>query len=160
MAKKKRRLWNGTPAASEGQVPRGTVLVQQETIQASAYSGPLPPPEAMAKYEAILPGFTDRLLTNFEKQSTHRMGLETGAVGHDQRMGSRGQVFALVIALVALGLGGILIWNGHTVAGTIIATGDLVSLVGLFIYGKESSKRELRRKAQRVPAETKVLTRR
>jgi uncharacterized membrane protein len=75
MAKKKRRLWNGTPAASEGQVPRGTVLVQQETIQASAYSGPLPPPEAMAKYEAILPGFTDRLLTNFEKQSTHRMGL-------------------------------------------------------------------------------------
>lgn len=136
-------------------------MVQQE-IQASSYTGPLPPPEAMAQYEAILPGFTDRLLTNFEKQSTHRMGLENGAIAHDQKLGSRGQIFGLIVAMFGLLLGGLVIWSGHSVAGTVIATGDLVSLVGLFIYGKESSKRELRRKAQaqQVPVAPQALGRR
>lgn len=114
----------------------------------------------MAKYEAVLPGFTDRVLTNFEKQSTHRMSIETDAIAHDRKMGSRGQAFGLVIALVALALGGILVWNGHPVPGTVLATGDLVALVSLFIYGKESSKRELEQKAQQVPATTQIPARR
>lgn len=157
MSKKRRRLWDGNPAPPEGQLPRG--LVVQQEIQASAFSGPLPPPEAMAQYEAILPGFTDRVLTNFEKQSAHRMELEKGAISHERKMGSRGQIFGLTVALVGLLLGGLLVWSGREIYGTILATGDLVALVGLFIYGKESSKRELKRKTQQIPATQQKLAR-
>ena len=35
--------------------------------QTSLYNGPLPPPESLEKYEKILPGTADRILSNFER---------------------------------------------------------------------------------------------
>jgi uncharacterized membrane protein len=37
-------------------------------IAATRFSGPLPPPEALAKYNDILPGAADRIITMAEHQ--------------------------------------------------------------------------------------------
>lgn len=41
-------------------------------VQATAFSGPLPPPQVLAQYESILPGSANRILSMAEKQSEHR----------------------------------------------------------------------------------------
>jgi uncharacterized membrane protein len=38
--------------------------------------GPLPPPEELEKYEALLPGATKMLFDNLISQTNHRMELE------------------------------------------------------------------------------------
>jgi uncharacterized membrane protein len=47
------------------------VTIQQQAV--SLYSGPLPPADETAKYEAVMPGFTDRWVVMAEKEqlATH-----------------------------------------------------------------------------------------
>jgi uncharacterized membrane protein len=56
----------------------------------SEFSGPLPPPGMLARYNDALPDGADRIVKMAEDQSSHR-----------RRMESRGQIFAFVLALVA-----------------------------------------------------------
>lgn len=44
-------------------------------IRGEMYSGPIPPPEALARYEEIQPGAADRIIKMAEKQQEHRMSL-------------------------------------------------------------------------------------
>ena len=41
------------------------------------FMGPIPSPQDLARYEAVIPGLGDRLINRFEKQSDHRMALES-----------------------------------------------------------------------------------
>lgn len=45
-------------------------------IQASAFSGPLPPPELLAKYNDVIPNGAERIMAMAERQSSHRERLE------------------------------------------------------------------------------------
>jgi uncharacterized membrane protein len=55
----------------------GKVLGQPSLIaQVTQYSGPLPPSEELERYNQVVPGLADRLVTTFEKQASHRMELE------------------------------------------------------------------------------------
>lgn len=91
----------------------------------AGFSGPLPPPELLAEYDAVLPGGADRIVSMAENQSAHRL-----------RMESRGQAFGFLIALVAI-LGGIgLILDGKSAAGLVPLIGALGGLAGIFVYGE------------------------
>jgi uncharacterized membrane protein len=59
------------------------MAMQLEHTSLSVFSGPLPSANELAKYEMILPGFANRLLTRHERQLVlteeqvrHRFGLE------------------------------------------------------------------------------------
>ena len=91
----------------------------------AGFAGPLPPPEMLAEYDAVLPGGADRIVSMAEDQSAHR-----------RRMESRGQMFGFVLALVAI-LGGIgLILDGKSTAGLVPLVGALGGLAGIFVYGE------------------------
>lgn len=62
-------------------------------IRGEMYSGPIPPPEALARYEEIQPGAADRIIKMAEKQQEHRMSLETKAIGGQIDQSKRGQIF-------------------------------------------------------------------
>jgi hypothetical protein len=42
----------------------------------------------------------------------------------------------------------LLVWQGKSVAGLTLLVAEIATLVGLFIYGKESKHRELERRRQ------------
>jgi uncharacterized membrane protein len=48
----------------------------QAAVEVSRYSGPLPKPEDLAKYEQVLTGSADRIIRMAEQQATHRQNLE------------------------------------------------------------------------------------
>jgi len=89
---------------------------QVTAISASAYPTPIPPPEVLERYEAIQPGFSNRLLSLVETQSAHRQDLERiNLIGESRRAD------ALAAALGTSGIGG---------------------LAGTFIYGSKARKDE------------------
>lgn len=69
-------------------------------IRGEMYSGPIPPPEALARYEEIQPGAADRIIKMAEKQQEHRMSLETKAIGGQIDQSKRGQIFGFIAILL------------------------------------------------------------
>ncbi len=113
-----------------------------------SFSGPFPPPAVLERYEALYPGATKQLFTMAEQQATHRQGLERIAIRGDARRANLGLACGFVVALAGLGVSGFLIYSGHEVGGTILGSIDFVGLVGVFVYGTESRRRERTAKAE------------
>lgn len=113
-----------------------------QMVIAEQFSGPIPSPEVFAKYEAILPGAAERILTMAEEQQKHRMEIEKQVINSkisDSRLGII-LGFILTIVIIAVSTGAILM--GYSVIGfssIIIAVGGLV---GVFIYGTRSNRKE------------------
>ena len=71
-------------------------------IAYSHFSGPLPPPEMLARYEEIVPGVAERIVVVVEEQHRHRMDIEIGGLNFARdalRVETIGQYSALVIAV-------------------------------------------------------------
>ena len=50
------------------------------TFEASVYLGPLPPPENLERYEAMLPGATDRSFAVVEREQSGRFRLQNRVI--------------------------------------------------------------------------------
>ena len=68
-------ILDAVPESKKEEVKEALMIIRSEM-----YSGPIPPPEALARYEEIQPGAADRILKMAEKQQEHRMALETKAI--------------------------------------------------------------------------------
>ena len=113
------------------------------------FMGPIPSPQDLARYEAVIPGLADRLINRFEKQSDHRMTMETSVTASDALRANLGLAAGFIVAVVMI-IGSVyLIAHGHDVSGTLLGTGTLGSLVGTFVYGTNirNQERGERRKA-------------
>ena len=114
------------------------------------WSAPLPPPDVLAKYNEAFPGCAERIVNAADTQAKHRQHLETITVEGNVRSQSRGQWMAFVLALVILLGGFLLIYLNKDILGTAFVGGDLVAMLGVFIYGKRDQRQQLRRKADAV----------
>lgn len=101
------------------------------------HSGPLPCPEDYAEYERVLPGSANRILQMAEASLSSFQKLTSRNLELDYKEGGRGQIFAFVLALVAILVGGILVYVGHDIGGSILSVGGLTTLVVAFIQGKK-----------------------
>lgn len=109
----------------------------------SQFSGPMPPPEFLARYEEICPGSADRMLAMAEKEADHRRSTETTIISaqishrNKQFLEARcGQICALIITLAALGAGVYTAVQGHEIAGSVIGVGGIGGIVATFILGR------------------------
>ena len=112
------------------------------TMTVERYSGPLPAPEVLERYDKIAPGAAERIIKMAEAQSLHRQDIESRVVRSDIRNSILGVLFGFIIALTALALSAFSIYLGHAVEGTIIGTGGLSGLASVFVYGTRSRKKE------------------
>lgn len=113
---------------------------KQQQIKASLvtqYSGPLPPPESLASYDEISPGFANRIIAMAESEMTHRHEIEKKALTGDIWEARIGQVFGLLIGISTIIAGAITAINGAQWAGGFIGTGGVIGLVSVFIYGRK-----------------------
>lgn len=129
----------------------GATLVQQSTY-AESFQGPIPPPGLLAQYNDVLPGAAERLIAMAEAQARHRMELERLALVSEIRRSYWGLGAGFVVAMT-LGIGSVfVVLDGHEVAGTILGTADLAGLVGVFVYGTQSRRRERQEQARMMAA--------
>lgn len=121
----------------------------QQQISATSteyhFSGPIPDPHTLRTYDELVPGAADRILKMAENQSTHRRELEKIAVKSGARNSLFGIICAFIIAVVTVTAGAYVIVNGQQWGGTILGSAGLVGLVGVFVYGTNSSRKERER---------------
>jgi uncharacterized membrane protein len=119
--------------------PQGGLLVQS---MSASFSGPIPPPGLLEKYNEVVPNGAERILAMAEKQSAHREYLETRVIDGNVANQTRGSYFAFIISLVAIVGGFVLIEQGKSGAGLAAIITSLSGLVAVFFYSKHSQKQE------------------
>lgn len=67
------------------------VLARKVSIQASSFSGPLPPPEVLRDYGEVLPGLSEKIVEMADREQRHRHKIETDDLQLDRREARRGQ---------------------------------------------------------------------
>jgi uncharacterized membrane protein len=92
------------------------------------HAGPLPPPETVERYELVLPGAFDRILTMAEKEQQN--GFEHNRSGWF--FAHCGQFFAFFLIVIYFSLLGLTIWfDSLTMFATVIDAGALAGLPAL-----------------------------
>jgi uncharacterized membrane protein len=144
MAKHRRHHDISVPQPSRTDLDSRTEYVQ------ITYQAPLPPPHMLEQYERILPGTSDRLISQMENQSAHRQRLETSTINANIQNERRGQLFAFILATIAILGAFFLIATGRDRYGIYIFITTFASLVSVFIIGKVSQNRELTQKRKEM----------
>ncbi len=113
------------------------VFLQQKSI---IFSGLLPSPEVLEKFEMIVRGSAERLISIAEKKAIVRTELEVSLIHSDIERAKFGQVFGFVISITGLIGAGIIAVYGNSITGGILGVGTLASLVGVFMYGSKTDR--------------------
>lgn len=137
-------ILDAVPESKKEEVKEALMIIRGEM-----YSGPIPPPEALARYEEIQRGAADRILKMAEKQQEHRMALETKAIGGQVDQSKRGQIFGFIAIFLCIGAAVFfaVVCNMTKFAATFL-TVTMVILVGLFLTGKNVMKKDLEEKSK------------
>jgi uncharacterized membrane protein len=99
-----------------------------------------PTPDQLKEYESIIPGLAKRLINQAEKQTAHRIEMESKLVSSGIRKSMLGLIFGFLIGSIGIGGGLYLTTIGFNVTGIVFSSATLVSLVSTFIYGSQSRK--------------------
>ncbi len=128
-----------------------TEVIARSASMVAHYSSPFPPAAELERYESVYPGFSEKLMERYIKQSEHRMALENKVIDSGIRNSARGQTFAFILAMVTILIGATLIFFNKDAVGIAAILGALATLVGIFIYGNKSKKDERIQKARNTP---------
>ena len=110
--------------------------------QHQAYSGPIPDPDSLAKYNQIQPGFAERIIKMAEEEALHRRADENRIIKNSTQMAVTGIVFAFVSVIM---FGGIIVYaisqqSNVAALSTVIAA--LASLAGIFVFFRNKMKKQ------------------
>ena len=125
-------------------------LIARLGVQIERFSGPLPSPEVLEKYNAIEPGSANRIIRMAESQAQHRQSLERTIIESRTRSEERAQILGTILAL-AIGGGAMgLVAMGHPVGGVVTLVAEVAALASIFVYGRRKQQTELTRKTDSI----------
>ena len=115
------------------------LAVQEHRVEAS-WSGPLPPPGAMAEYDRIYPGAAQSILEMAHTEQTHRRLLESQDLRHRMWMEKAGLLTGFLICITGILLGGVLVYFSKSLEGFGVFLGSIGALVAAMIYKTKAAK--------------------
>ena len=107
-----------------------------QAIKQESFSGPIPHPELLQKYENIQSGFAERIVGMAERQLDHRIKCENEIVNGSVNDSKRGQNYGFIVALLFLGAAVFLGYSGHDWLAGVLGGGTLLGLVTIFVTSK------------------------
>lgn len=108
------KIFEGIPKQKKQQIIKSLVVTMHKT-----HIGPLPDPETLSEYSAIIPNGAERIMQMAEKQLDHRMKMENKVVGGQMLQSNIGQILAFLIGIAALSASTYCIVTGHEWSGSI-----------------------------------------
>ena len=97
--------------------------LQAAVVESAAFLRPLPPPTMYRRYNEVLPGSADRILSMAEKEQDRRIGRENEDLHRASQRDHLGLWLGFLIATLALVSSGLLAMSGHDwVAGIVGCT--------------------------------------
>lgn len=122
--------------------PKEQQHVETYAVRQSHYSGPLPMPEDLAKYDQVVPGAAERIIRMAEEEMKHRHE-------NDNRMARsiiRTTVISIVFAFLSVIILSLIVffalYSGYDKVAGVIAVGSIAAVAGVFIFFKKSKDKE------------------
>lgn len=120
---------------------------QHDEYAAAAYkethfSGPLPPPEALAKYDQVVPGAAERIMQMAEKEMQHRHDTDNKTTKSIIWTTVISIVFAFLSVLILCAIVVYALYKGYSTVAGVIATGAIAAVAGIFLHRKNSDKKQ------------------
>ena len=84
------KVFDGVPKQRKQQIVRAVI----QTVQ-KIHMGPLPDPNTLAEYNNIIPNGAERIMAMAEKQSDHRMKMESEVIHRQMNQSTAGQISSL-----------------------------------------------------------------
>jgi hypothetical protein len=104
-------------------------------LEHAHFSGPIPPPAILEKYNQLIPGAAERILVMAEKDAAHVQEMNKLIIEVSSKESKRGQLFGLFVALAAMSMTALALLLGHETAASIIGGSTVVGLVSVFVTG-------------------------
>jgi hypothetical protein len=104
------------------------------SVEVTTYSGPLPHPNILERFEQIHPGAAGMIFEDFLLQSNHRRKIESSVVRAIVISDIAGTFAASLIGLPGVGGGLWLAHEGRPLGGLSSIFGTLATLLGVFLY--------------------------
>jgi uncharacterized membrane protein len=111
-------------------------------VEAASFSGPLPHPALLARYNELIPNGADRVMALAEKQSAHREKQEARVIDGNVRSQTRGSWFAFILSLVIVSGALYLLHQGKNIGGLGAILAGIVPLAAVFFYSKREQAKE------------------
>ena len=154
MSKRRNRDTQRQPVPQPAKPDNLRQIVRHEISAMATFSGSLPPPAILAQYNDAVPDGAERIIVMAETQAKHRMALESRVVDADIKRANWGLAAGFVVAIAGLVASCLMVVGGHEVAGLVLGSLDLVSLVAVFVYGTVSRRGEREKRAQMMSGES------
>jgi Predicted membrane protein len=133
-ASKRRRNNPSLPAGpSTPRTQHQVTVVRQEEM----WSGPLPSPQTLSEFQALVPDAPERIFRQWEEETKHRRDYENRALDAFHERTTRGQWAAIVFALAALAVSAFAIGMGHSWVGGVLGGGTIATVVGAFLADRK-----------------------
>lgn len=100
------------------------------------FSGPLPPPDDLAKYDQIVPGAAERILQMAEKEQANRHSKDDKKLDRDIRIMMRGQWMGFFLALFFGTASVLFAFNGFEKLAALCSTPLIVWVCSIFVLHK------------------------
>ena len=113
-----------------------------------SFSGPLPLPEILGKYDEIVHGAAARIRKMAKYQFAHRVEIKKKVINADINRSKWGQILGFIISIAGIGASLALGLNDQETVASVIGGGTLASLVSVFMYGSKTRHKEREDKAQ------------
>ena len=104
-------------------------LVQQVSLK--LFSGPLPSPDDLKRYDEAAPGAADRILTVFEKEQQMQADGQAGILDTERRRIDR----ATLLGLALIGIAGIATWKGAAVIAVPLGLAGVIGTLIRYLLG-------------------------
>jgi uncharacterized membrane protein len=124
----------------------GPAVVRQTQHISTFQSSPVPSPDFLVGYNQHIPDGANRLFSMIEKQSAHRIEMETRVITTQNMATLRGQWMALGLVLLMCGIASWAMVIGYPwLSGSIFGT-TIIGVATVFISGKTGVKKSLEEK--------------
>jgi uncharacterized membrane protein len=112
----------------------GNRVSRISAVAVTSYSGPLPPPEVLARFEELYPGSAKLIIDDFLNESIQRREAERKILPILLFKQLLGAVSASLLGIVGLGGGIWLSHEGRPLGGLSAVLGTLGTLLAIFLY--------------------------
>lgn len=116
------------------------VSVTKTTTEMVRRSGPLPPPQDLAAYDAALPGSAERIVQMAERQQAHRHVIELTDLTEGVQYAKRGQMMAFSLALIFSAIATVFAFKGLVELAAGIFFFVIVGLSATFLMSRREDK--------------------
>lgn len=123
---------------NEEQREEATEILRSEfySFRSYQYSAPIPPGIEVEKWESVVSGAGNRILSMAEREQSHRIDRENYLLPINYKLSARAQIFSLTIGILGIGSTVVLGLFNHPVVASIIGSVSLAVIIGAFIFNK------------------------